>query len=110
MRAEKQAGNRSNFKVVAYSGRKKIHQYGIARMNEQIGQMKPGGVKTPERVVYKIRQGNKRAVAEFSGNFEIILVEKCREIPPIPYEWVVRDNPEIVKHELMLKGVQVRKE
>ena len=71
--------------------------------------MKSEGIKTPYSIIYKIGQGNKWTVTEFPGNFEIIAVKKCREVFPIIYIWVVRNDPEIVKHELMMKGVQVRK-
>lgn len=109
MRAEKQAGYRSNFKAVEYSKRKKIRQYDIARMDEQIGQMKPRGVETPERVVYKIRQGDKRAVAEFSGDFEIIAGKERRDVLQVLYVRIVSNDPEIVEHKLVVNGVQVRK-
>ncbi len=78
-------------------------------MKYKICQVESKGVEMPYCIIYKIGQGDKQAVTEFPGNFEIIFGKKCRKVLPVLYVRIARNDPEVIEHKLMVKRIQVRK-
>jgi len=72
-------------------------------MENDISQMITKGIKLPNRIVDKVREGYEGAISGFPRIFEIFISEYGRKVIPISDEIVVSDSKDIIINKTIIE-------